>query len=420
MKIGRRAFKTSALFGSLLLMGVVHAQTSLQPNPPPQICVNGKCVTTAFPTPSPAPGSVTRIKWNPGHYMASNNNLHNGDAISSTELNNLSPYQNVIGYRMFVYWQALQPTSPGVYDWTVIDNTLAALAAMSPQRHLVVAVLPGIMNFTPPLDGNAIKGAVPTYILNNSAYGPSPIAGSFGWWGGTGNGNTAVAALYRPAVMNEYIKLIQAMGARYDSNPLFEGVIFPETSWVIGASADNGATDYSDASFSAQIATWLRAATAAFPSTNVAVANTYLQYPTATQQLEQTLINGRALPSTADTYGESLAGTMSKLAWGIQAYTGVTASGSSYSGPDYRSETRFWADIQAPDLGAYGYTTYTPADILAGENQTYYSSHDFWTYLDSNSGAPASGQWAGPNGVAQFINNPANSLTHTAYPLNYP
>lgn len=418
MPRGQLTSTVTAVLGAMLLFGTAQAQTT-QPNPPSQICVNSKCVTTSAFLPSADPGTGTRIKWNPGHYMASNNNMHNGDPISSTELHNLAPYPNIIGYRMFAYWQALQPTSQGVYDWGVIDRTLAALAAMRPPRHLVVAILPGIVNFTPPLDGRAIRSALPTYILNDPTYGVSPVAGSYGWWGGTGNGNTAVAALYRPAVMNEYIKLIQALGQRYDSNPLFEGVIFPETSWVIGASADNGAPDYSDDSFSAEIVAWLKAATAAFPSTNIAVANTYLQYPTATQQLEQTIINGRGLPSTADTFGASLAGTIAKLSWGIQAYAGSTAAGSTYSGPDYRPQTRFWADIQAPDLGAYGNKVYSPADILNGENQTYQSSHDFWTYLDAGSGVPPSGQWSGPGGLAQFINNPANALTHTAYPLNY-
>jgi hypothetical protein len=65
---------TAAVLSVLVSLIAVsaHGQTtaSTRPNPPPQICVNGQCESTPAPSPTPGPTSG-KIKWNPGHYMAS-------------------------------------------------------------------------------------------------------------------------------------------------------------------------------------------------------------------------------------------------------------------------------------------------------------------------------------------------------------
>jgi hypothetical protein len=72
-------------------------------------------------------------------------------------------------------------------------------------------------------------------------------------------------------------------------------------------------------------------------------------------------------------------------------------------------------DVEGPDLGAYGASGYAPLDICNALNQSYKASHAFWTYLESNSQAPAAALWPALAATAA-----ANPLTNTTYPKNYP
>src|SRR5450432_1257051 len=65
--------------------GVSQAQSpqAVQPQPPPQICVNSQC-SSSVPS-SPPAQSGHAIKWNPGHYMASYSVLYSGDSISKVQ-----------------------------------------------------------------------------------------------------------------------------------------------------------------------------------------------------------------------------------------------------------------------------------------------------------------------------------------------
>src|SRR5882757_9393373 len=145
------------------------------------------------------------IKWNPGHYLASNAILGAGGSFTSqpagtwnqfvSEMSNLNNQDNVVGYSAFVYWSALEP-SQDKYDFSQISALLNYLKThFNKPKHLVLVVMPGKNSTTD------ARGAIPSYITNNSMYGPSPVSGSYGWWGGKGNGVTAVAPLHRSAVM---------------------------------------------------------------------------------------------------------------------------------------------------------------------------------------------------------------------------
>src|SRR5271154_831111 len=87
----------------------VHAQnTTPQPNPPPEVCVNNTCTTTVVTPPAPPPpaGAPGSVKWNPGHYMASNTILGPTSTLATLqpEMDDIANYDNIIGYRVFITW----------------------------------------------------------------------------------------------------------------------------------------------------------------------------------------------------------------------------------------------------------------------------------------------------------------------------
>jgi hypothetical protein len=250
-------------------------------------------------------------------------------------------------------------------------------------------------------------------------YGPSPVSGSYGWWGGKGNGVNAVAALHRPAVMERWIKLHEKLGATFNGDSGFEAIMFQENSWVVGASMSNGAPDWNGATALVNWENLVAATTRAFPNTNVIVENTWLDTPLRTQQLERFMLEHRAAPGTMDTYGQTWVdqhgGALNS--WGLTEYAGKNISAQYPAlGPDMRSRMHSMVYIEAPNLGVYtSGSGYTPADICVALNRSYTASHAFWTYLGNNNTSRPSANWS--NVLATINKCP---LSHNGYPLIYP
>src|SRR6202043_1451024 len=119
------------------------------------------------------------IKWNPGHYLASNAVLKPGEQFTVqpqpsgtwngflTELSQLNNQDNVVGYTAFVYWSALEP-SQDKYDFSQISALLNYLRThFNKPKHLVLLLIPG------KLAGTNATGAIPNYIAKNPMYGPT-------------------------------------------------------------------------------------------------------------------------------------------------------------------------------------------------------------------------------------------------------
>ena len=363
------------------------------------------------------------IKWNPGHYLASNAILGPGGQFTVqppgtwnqylAELSHLDNQDNVVGYSAFVYWSALEP-SQDKYDFSQISALLNYLKThFNKPKHLVLVVMPGKFASTD------ARGAIPNYIANNSMYGPSPVAGSYGWWGGKGNGVTAVAALHRLAVMERWIKLHEKLGEAFNGDPNFEAIMFQETSWVIGASVTNGAPDWNGATALVNWENLVTATTTAFPNTNVIVENTWLDRPLRTQQLEDFMLENRVAPGTMDVFGQTWVdqhgGVLNN--WGLTEYIGRDISPEFPAlGPDMRSRMHSMLFIEPSDLGVYTASKgYTPADICVALNRSYGASHAFWAYLGNNNTSRPSANWSN---IQATINK--CPLVNTGYPLIYP
>jgi len=425
----------SNILGALGSSGNTSASTG-SPTPPS----GTPPASTPLPPPPPPPVSGGAIKWNPGHYLASEGTVGLGTTIANSqnlpyELAALNNQDAFVGYRIFVTWAALEPTE-GNYDFSIITsaNGTGVLdylkTKLNVRKHLVLVVLPGSFTST-----TASKSTIPQYILSDSTYGPSPVSGSYGWWGGAGNGNTSSACLYRPAVAARWNALQQALGSAFDSEPYFEAVMFQEDSWVEGAWGSNHAPDYPGGSGPKgtlqMYETTLTVTAKAFPHTNIIEENTWCcGTPDPTNQLEKFMIKNRIAPGTADTYGQTWidAHNGELQNWGLDFYIGLIASFNSSNqqiftpGTDYRSQMPSMLDIEGPDLGVYqnmggpiGAGGWTPQDICNALNKSYNTSHAFWTYLGNGSNIPPTAQW---NNLAAAVTK--CPLINIKYPAVYP
>jgi hypothetical protein len=417
----------TAVLGGIAALGAIPAQ-SQTPAPPPQICVNGKCVTTSLPPPTPPPTSGSgAIKWNPGHYMTSYSKIYPGSTISSVmgELNDLNNHDAILGYRMYITWGAMEPTQ-GNYDFSVIDaiRTQLETAYNKPKRLVVYLIL-----YNPSSMGGNDGGVVPLYIQQNPIYGPSPVAGSYGWWGANSNGASTgiyAPALYTQPVMDRLIALMQALGQHLDGDPYVEAVEFNEDATVAQAASNNAtSTDprYNDAAWLAQLERLLSATTAAFPHTSVIMDNSWFNRPASAIALQQWMLANRIAPGTSDSWGQSALNTygLSHLSDGMQTYMGVDANAPPV---DMRPQTRAMIAVEGPDIFGYYFGTHggpwAPIDLINAANQTYFASHMFWTHLYGSEtyrggGVPPAAKWSN-----MVVTLSANPLTHTAYPANYP
>jgi hypothetical protein len=434
----------------------------------------------------------SHVKWNPGHYgLTYGPILRYGQAINTSELDTLGGKSAIVGYKSLLYWAALDlgavtftasvggatsgaltstSTSGGggagealtngtywfsfadgsyrkvtlsgtssswsgalaagsittayVYQFSQIDEHLSYLRTkLDVPRHYALTVLPG--TFTSP---GLSSDVIPNYILTDPAMGPSPTPGSYGWWGGKGNGNTATAALHRSAVNERWIALVKALGAYFDSEPYFEAFVVQEDSWEEGALSTNGCPDYSNHAYVENLESFLSAAVGAFPHTNVVQQNSWVGVATDAQELAEWMTKNRVAPGNADTWGQSYIkakGIAEGLPWGVAAYAGVVSPGSTWPTPyDMRPVIRYMPDVEAPDMGLFGGIgggPFTPADLVAALDQTLGASHVFWSIIpDKTTGIlpPNDGGQVWWTNLCAFL--ASHPLTSTGYPSAYP
>jgi len=338
-----------------------------------------------------------------------------GISFLQPEMNDLNNQDAIIGYRIFITWGELEPT-PGNYDFSEIDAILAQLqTAYNKPKHLVIS----LWLYSHSANNGHDSSVIPLYIQQGSAYGSSPVSGSYGWWGKNSNGQSTgmyAPALYYQPVMDRLIGVVQALGNHLDGNPLVEGLMIQEDSTIAQIAANLGSVDpnYTDGAWLTQLERLLTAATVAFPHTSVIMNNTYFVHPDSAIALEQWMASNRIAAGAADSLGQSALTTYGTgiIGDGLRTYIGAEG------GIDLRPKMTAMMDVQGPDLYTNYFNKYggpwTAGDIINAFNQTYYVSHAFWTHLTGSS-VPTQAQWS-----TVAASCAANPLVHTAYPANYP
>jgi hypothetical protein len=387
----------------------------------------GPVSASVFASTNAAAGG-SAVKWNPGHWTESDTVIGTGGGLANvqTEINMMTGLANVKGYMILLTWGNLQQ-SINTYTFTNLDAIVAYIKSKG--KRWCLQIVAGSFTTTHP---NGSTSIIPAYIQggNTSLYGTAgyrvagvttTVAGSSGWWGGDGNGNTYGAALWRPNVMAEYIKLYQAVGTRYDPDPSFEGIYQGEDSFYQGTGSTNG-SDYND---STQLNNWknfLQACCTAFPTSNVWFSETFLQFQNNSIALTNYITDtGKPYanhpPALAQTDSLGAVQRSATHTWGTQTYAGQLGSFG-----DRRSLLRFVAEVQAPDQGFFINLGSAREDILAGLN-IMKCTHVFWAIMPSSIAAttkPASYPITfspAANGTSATLGTPW-PLTSGTYDLN--
>jgi hypothetical protein len=121
-------------------------------------------------------------------------------------------------------WKEIEPAA-GTYDFSTYDQVLEAIAGShNPQCQLWIFI--EWKSFA----GSRIKNPCPTYLQDRSA----PIADG---------GGAAICFMWEPEVLQAYVAMMKAAGARYDGNPRVEGIIFQESALSLTGSASQDVAD---------------------------------------------------------------------------------------------------------------------------------------------------------------------------------
>jgi hypothetical protein len=278
-------------------------------------------------------------------------------------------------------WRDIEP-SKGVYDFSEIDNYLKAVKSLPTNKRFIIRVENRIFVTH---QGNA----VPDYMLKDPTYhgGQVPMA------------NGVVARLWEAPVMDRLIALHQALAARYDAEPLVEGLSTSET--AIGFSSEYPApSTFSTGALLEQLERLIAASRSAWSHSNVFADTNYLGHDAQMEAFivyclsQQAVIGGpdvvpdRALQSDQIMRGE-LGAAM-----------------------DYRGAVAIKAEVQASELGLHW--NFMPSALYAQAYTINRSNYILWDRNDYY--GDANQKWT--TGILPFIRS-VNGQTVTSCPTSF-
>lgn len=366
---------------------------------------------------------VGGIKWNPGFYAGSQNPTYADDRKLAQQQAEqalvLSSGANVLGLEMR-YYTGIFGNTPGVWDFSKIVRDLNILRNMSPPKRLMIDLTPQVFGL-----GAAYADILPAYVYNDSSYGPSPIAGKYGWWSAKGSTETSIA-YWRPAVMDWIISMFQALastvnsatGLTFDLDPYVEQTTFCE----LALGMDPGDATFTTNSRVTQYKRLIDAINIAWPHTLHVCKNNYAGSQALSQELTDYCLANRTAQGGPDTYAIG----QKEMTWGQRAAIGVAQSDPDFVGPDLRGLIAMRSETQGPETSNPArYTMYTPHSFFTAVNTLLQQSHMIITMVNRgvtsnpipaypadgiNTGANP-GNW---NSFMQVING--NTLTHIQKP----
>ena len=175
-------------------------------------------------------------KYNPGHYIDLLRYMTASDWSDNYITDTMRA--GVTGVQVRYYWRDLE-TAPGVYDFSRIQHDLDLLSSQG--LHLIVN--PADKTFR---EAQPVPDYLSGYVLLNN------------------NGGYTVER-WKPYVIDRWVKLMQALGQRFDSNPYFEGVATEESALSLDEAVltDNG---YTPENYRDGLIDMLRRTAEAFPT----------------------------------------------------------------------------------------------------------------------------------------------------------
>ncbi len=164
---------------------------------------------------APLPPGTTGVKWNPGHYYTIQNWANNDSIYMAKVYKELEATPALRGMQLRYLWGWLEK-SPGVYDFSSIDEHLAKLTKIG--KRLVIQVQTKSFE--------ADWKLIPDYLK-----APEYEGGTFAFsdWGSKTSIDGRNIKLWNPMVRDRLVALLKALGQRYNSHPNFEGIGMIET-----------------------------------------------------------------------------------------------------------------------------------------------------------------------------------------------
>jgi hypothetical protein len=263
---------------TLTAVGAVAAADTKRPQPPAQICIGSNCATTPDPTPSTGtlkfhPGFYTYFNYAGGNTLGRLGTGHDGRDLST--INSFKPNDNLAGIAIAVMWTTIDTgTNAPQYDWSVTDGYLAAAKAVGKRLWIRIHDT----EITAKASVATGRRVVPQWLVNK--YGAQSVMLNY-----APVGTGVFAKRYNPVVTNAYIAMLQALAARYDSDPSFEGVVmFEETAFGVDTSGssvtvDTPGADYSNGAMFTQLYSLMAAMrdpAKGFKTSNVLLSANYL------------------------------------------------------------------------------------------------------------------------------------------------
>lgn len=263
--------KTKYLIAAMLLSNSLFGSVPKAPSP---VCVDENCTTS----PPPLQGSK---KWHPGHYLKTQGESTEGGYQESvnSQLGRTLNSDLIRGAFITYAWGTLEPTN-GKYNWTPVYEHLNWM--QSHGKYLIVDLTyknfgsHGIGTLVP----SDLRGSVVAGTSSNAAY---------------------IAALWRQAEMDRFIRFLQAFATEFDSNPALELVRTTESA----PSFQNGApADYEASVYAAQIKRMYAAMASSFVRTNAtASVNSLNDNAAGLIEAAYQLGMGRSSPDAIDDNG---------------------------------------------------------------------------------------------------------------------
>lgn len=181
---------------------------------------------------------ATAKRWNPGHYLKVQGNYaidDSGqqaywDAITAKVDQRIEDSTNIVGVFAVAAWGVVNPTGT-TYDWSYVDDFISNLASKTPPKKLILQINYKSFRGTPLQENVMPADLVASHLIE------------------TNSGCTA--AVWRAAVMDRYIAVLQEALTRYNNNPAVEIITTSESAPSLGGGFAPG--DYSNATLAASL-----------------------------------------------------------------------------------------------------------------------------------------------------------------------
>lgn len=248
--------------------------------PSVQTSANSQAFVASIPWFTAAvPGGL--VKWNPGHYYMPSKNT-SGFAVPQNESQEAardSEYAEwgsgemaaIRGVTLRTTWGVLERNTRGNYTegFAWVQGELDTLAELSVPKRLWLRIQTHVSGSSAAMNQTCDNTTNYSSTLYRTTVYPRYVTEEGNAFI-VNNGAKCIMALWEEDVADDYILMLEALGAEFDGHPLLEGVTINKE-LALGSTFESG-SGYTSAKWITQLARIAAAAKAAFPTTNVVIA----------------------------------------------------------------------------------------------------------------------------------------------------